>query len=171
VRRPPPPPPPPPTPHPPPPSRRTPPCFPYPRRTTPKPPGGARKAPKLALQEDAARPPTELSNSFIITALQDLQPTVIRGENLTPCEYAVNRAKSLGQRHFSIVVTAYWAPGGGGVDHFSFKDVSGAYPAGYGYPHLSPEVINDWKYGLQVRGGLERGGVGSAGQQARGGAP
>lgn len=95
------------------------------------------------------RGPSELSNSFIITSLQDLEPTSIRGASLTPCEYAVRRAKSLDQKHFSIVVTAYWAGGKSGVQHFCFKDVSNKYPQGFGYPEPNVQNVQLWKYGLQ----------------------
>lgn len=42
------------------------------------------------------RQPAELSNSFIITTIQDLQPALINGVQQTPCEYAVQRARSIG---------------------------------------------------------------------------
>jgi hypothetical protein len=42
------------------------------------------------------RQPAELSNSFIITTIQDLQPALINGVQQTPCEYAVKRARSIG---------------------------------------------------------------------------
>jgi len=93
--------------------------------------------------------PSELSNSFIITSLQDLQPSSIRGATLTPCEYAVRRAESLGQKHFSIVVTAYWAGNETGVTHYSFKDVSNKYAEGVAFPHASVESVRDWQSGLQ----------------------
>ncbi|KAI8462886.1 MAG: hypothetical protein J3K34DRAFT_462714 [Monoraphidium minutum] len=97
----------------------------------------------------AFRGPSELSNSFIITSLQDLQPTHIRGASMTPCEYAVQRARSLDQKHFSIVVTAYWAGDTSGVHHYCFKDVSSRYPEGYGFPEPDVNNVQLWKYGLQ----------------------
>lgn len=56
----------------------------------------------------APRPAAELSNSFIITSLQDLEQQNIHGTFQTPCEYAVRRARAIGGKQFSIVVTAYW---------------------------------------------------------------
>jgi hypothetical protein len=59
----------------------------------------------------APRPAAELSNSFIITSLQDLEQQNIHGTFQTPCEYAIRRARAIGGKHFSIVVTAYWQVG------------------------------------------------------------
>jgi len=100
-----------------------------------------------------ARGPSELSNSFIITSLQDLDPTSIRGVSLTPCEYAVARARGLGQKHFSIVVTAYWAGGKAGVWHYSLKDCGGYRDCPYGPKFIEPTAANleSWKYALQAR--------------------
>lgn len=42
------------------------------------------------------RRPAELSNSFIITTIQDLEPQLVNGQQQTPCEYAVRRARSIG---------------------------------------------------------------------------
>ena len=107
--------------------------------------------PKQNKQNTTKRPPpSELSNSFIITALQDLEPATIRGtEGITPCEYAVKRAKGLGQRHFSLVVTAYWKGGPHGVQGYGFKDVSPRYFEGYGFPDPTPAGVEAWKRGLQ----------------------
>jgi hypothetical protein len=67
----------------------------------------------------------------------------------------VRRAKSLDQKHFSIVVTAYWAGSGDGApQHFCFKDVSSKYPQGFGFPEPTVDNVQLWKYGLQVGGGL-----------------
>ncbi|GBF99164.1 hypothetical protein Rsub_11609 [Raphidocelis subcapitata] len=96
------------------------------------------------------RVPTELSNSFIITTLQDLEPTTIRGMSLTPCEYAVRRAQSLGQKHFSIVVTAYWAGDQWSVQHYSFKDLSKQSTGrGVGFPKPTTPLVLLWKAGLE----------------------
>ncbi|WIA43876.1 hypothetical protein OEZ86_010289 [Tetradesmus obliquus] len=97
----------------------------------------------------APRPAAELSNSFIITSLQDLEQQNIHGTFQTPCEYAVRRARAIGGKQFSIVVTAYWQGGPGGVQNWAFKDVSNAYSEGFGF--LKPDVnnINRWKRGLQ----------------------
>lgn len=109
----------------------------------------------------SCRRPAELSNSFIITSLQDLQPSTIRGMALTPCEYAVARARSLQQKHFSVVVTAYWQGGLSGVQNYAFKDVNQAYPNGVAFPQPTPEGIAAWKAGLQVgRAGQGREGLG-----------
>jgi hypothetical protein len=65
----------------------------------------------LPASRPAPRPAAELSNSFIITSLQDLEQQNIHGTFQTPCEYAVRRARAIGGKHFSIVVTAYWQVG------------------------------------------------------------
>eukprot|EP00775_Hariotina_reticulata_P002495 gene2495-2798_t len=93
---------------------------------------------------------TELSNSFIITSFQDLESQSINGRTMSPCQYAVSKARSVGGKHFSIVVTAYWAGGQHQVSHYAFKDVSGAYAGGYGFPEPNSQNILRWKRGLQA---------------------
>jgi hypothetical protein len=64
--------------------------------------------PPFPASRPAPRPAAELSNSFIITSLQDLEQQNIHGTLQTPCEYAIRRARAIGGKQFSIVVTAYW---------------------------------------------------------------
>ena len=100
------------------------------------------------------RPPSELSNSFIIAALQDLEPQNFNGKWMTPCQYAVKKARSIGGKHFSIVPTAYWIGGQGGIERYAFKDVSNAYAQGYGFPAPTPAIVSRFKKGMQVRSRL-----------------
>jgi hypothetical protein len=100
-----------------------------------------------------------------VTCIQDLQPTTIHGASTTPCEYAVARARSLGQRHFSIVVTGYWSGGANGVAHYCYKDTNKAYENGVRFPDATADTVNAWKAGLKVGG---RRGRGSAGRGAGG---
>jgi hypothetical protein len=78
-------------------------------------------------------------------------PTTIHGSVTTPCEYAVARARSLGQRHFSIVVTGYWSGGASGVSHYCYKDTNKAYENGVRFPDASAQTVGSWKSGLEVR--------------------
>jgi hypothetical protein len=96
------------------------------------------------------RPPAELSNSFIVASLQDLEPQNIQGQWLTPCEYAVRKAREIGNKHFALVPTAYWLGGPDSVSTFAFKDISNKYPEGYGFPTPTVELLSRWKVGLQV---------------------
>ena len=127
------------------------PCLgPFPRSPCHAPPTS------LDTHTHAHSPPTELSNSFIITALEDLQPVSLRGARQTPCEYAVRRAKALGQKRFSVVVTAYWKGGDAGVSSFAFKSVR---PDGVTFPAPTRQALGLWKYGLQrcLRAAVEAG--------------
>lgn len=63
----------------------------------------------------------------------------------------MQRAKGIGQKHFSLVVTAYWKGDKNHVKAYAFKDVSPRYAEGVGYPEPTPENVQAWKYGLQVR--------------------
>jgi hypothetical protein len=83
--------------------------------------------------------------------MQDLEPSNIHGRYQTPCQYAVNKARSIGSKHFSIVVTAYWSGDAKTVNNYSFKDVSNQWPGGVGFPTPSISLLQRWKTGLQVR--------------------
>lgn len=72
-------------------------------------PAAAKAVPKASADKLPPRKPTELSNSFIITTLQDLQPQSINGKQQTPCEYAVKRARSIGARAFGAGVIQVYA--------------------------------------------------------------
>jgi hypothetical protein len=74
-------------------------CRPAP--AAPKAAGSALRAPAEKLPP---RKPAELSNSFIITTLQDLEPQPINGKQQTPCEYAVKRARSIGEAQVPAMV-------------------------------------------------------------------
>jgi len=74
----------------------------------------------------------------------------INGKTMSPCQYAVHKARGLGGKHFSIVLTAYWAGGQNHISHFAFKDVSNTHSGGYGFPQPNSENILRWKKGLQV---------------------
>lgn len=106
------------------------------------------------------RKPAELSQSFIIAALQDLEPSNIHGKYQTPCQYAVSKARSVGAKHFSIVVTAYWSGDSKSVANYALKDVSNEWSSGVGYPQPTVAMLQRWKTNLQVRAavvGAERG--------------
>ncbi|KAF8061065.1 hypothetical protein HT031_004525 [Scenedesmus sp. PABB004] len=106
----------------------------------------------VAAARPAPRPPAELSNSFIITSFQDLEPQPIGGRSQTPCAYAVSRARAIGGKHFSIVATAYWRGGAGGVAGYAYKDTSDSYPNGHVFLDADAATIARWKRGLQARG-------------------
>jgi hypothetical protein len=80
-----------------------------------------------------------------------LNPVVAAGKWQTPCQYAVDQARGVGGKHFSIVVTAYWFGGKSGITRYAFKDVTNAYPNGVGFPSPSIQLLSSWKTGLQVR--------------------
>lgn len=93
--------------------------------------------------------PAELSQSFIIAALQDVEPSNIHGVYQTPCQFAINRARAINSKHFSLVVTAHWSGDAKTVKSYSLKDVSNQWPGGVGYPTPSISLLQRWKTGLQ----------------------
>jgi hypothetical protein len=87
--------------------------------------------------------PTELSNSLVITTIEDVEPQMIAGKKQTPCQYAVDRTRAVGGKYFSVVPTVHWIGGAGGVQSYVFKDPMGNY-----HPPTIP-MVTRWKVGLQ----------------------
>jgi hypothetical protein len=96
----------------------------------------------------AAARSVELSQSFIITAVQDLEPSYIAaaGKTQTPCQYAVDRTVAVGGKRMSMVVTAHWFGGQGGIHGYGLKDLT--QPSLFVSP--TPDLLARWKVGLQV---------------------
>jgi len=83
--------------------------------------------------------------------------------DLVVCQ--VNKARSIGSKHFSIVVTAYWSGDKSRVNNYSFKDVSNNWPGGVGFPTPTVSLIQRWKVGLQVWMWCARGRVGGTARE------
>jgi hypothetical protein len=87
--------------------------------------------------------PTELSNSLIVTSIEDVEHQDIAGKKQTQCEYAVDRIRSVDGRFFSVVPTVHWLGGAEGVKSFAFKDPVGNYRP------PTAELVQRWQKGLE----------------------